>query len=325
MSAGDDIADPEVLAAIEASRNEANNIEDDPMIRAALEESMREADDKGEEENDDEDREEKLKESDEPEDKTLPENDLNVSKDDDNSSTSKETSEDKEENDQKGDDDDNNGNEKSEINSALVTHSETNGDVNYKKENVVDCAEKTNGHSSEIDENGTDKKETDNENNENNETESQGGEIQLEGVPEIDENPFKDVEEDKDGDPLGKNDESDDDDDEDKSLAERKEERNRRNKSFKSERKRKRSQSSSDDEGSKKSLRPRGKSSKDILYRCPLCTFSTEILGELIIHKFKEHDQQQKPSYLDLAEVVIASLHNNQGAKKDVVHEVSTK
>ena len=47
MSGEEELVDPDVLAAIEASKAETEQLEDDPMIKAALEESMRETGDSG--------------------------------------------------------------------------------------------------------------------------------------------------------------------------------------------------------------------------------------------------------------------------------------
>ena len=48
----------------------------------------------------------------------------------------------------------------------------------------------------------------------------------------------------------------------------------------------------------------------------------SELIGELSIHKYSSHEGQPKPSFLDMAEVVIASCPGQSGIKKDAIFEV---
>ena len=301
MSAEEEI-DPEVLAAIEASKNEAQD--EDEMIRAALEESIREA-----EQNEDDQKEEKI----ESETKSLDEKGAEDSTNKATSNGIEEPTEVREAGEAE---------ENTEIHSVekKVPNDENNESENNEecdKEDPKDDTEKeskseeqgskSNGHSTQKD-------------SENNESDTQSCEIKLQGEPVIEEDPDKmkkikqeHHEEENGGDPLNDGDDDDEDDEDEIGVKKRKAK----------SKKRKRSSSSSDEElGSKRALRARGKSSKEILYRCPLCTFTCEVLGELIIHKFKNHSQQMKPTYLDIAEVVVAQMNINTGGTKEVIFQV---
>jgi len=216
----------------------------------------------------------------------------------------------------------------------------------------------------------------------------QDGEIELEGEPEIDENPF---EEEDTSNPLGEdeydplNEDSEDSDDkkEDDDYdplndfretmdGEEENEENgfldkvnsgklilkksngsakkkRANPVYitpiKKARKRSYSNSSNEDDipegdsdfmpGSKKSrttprkpkkTRPKRSPKKlEVLFKCTICTFNSEILGELNIHKHSSHKNQKKPSYLDMAEVVIGKLNDKSGSNKtNILKEMMT-
>ena len=51
--------------------------------------------------------------------------------------------------------------------------------------------------------------------------------------------------------------------------------------------------------------------------------FLSELLGELAIHKYNCKEGQAKPSFLDMAEVIIASTSGStSGIKKEAIFEV---
>jgi len=73
-----------------------------------------------------------------------------------------------------------------------------------------------------------------------------------------------------------------------------------------------------DDIGGKKS----GSKStpKEVAYKCPHCTSTFETLGQMKIHKFAEHENEEKPSYLDLVEAAIMAKKNRkQGVNKTFI------
>ena len=305
----DEDLDPEVLAAIEASKHEAE--EEDLMIKAALEESIRES---TEEKKDVDNNEEPCKEtsaeqenvesSGEP-NKALAEEQKNV-----------ENSEDDADDDPLNCDTENNeelDTDPAEGNEGGVDHLVSSEDISKIKENGNSEETPTNGHVGEdtdsqegnlfSDYKTPSTEETDRESNvekngdtnpdsENKKANSPSDEIRLEGEPVIDEDPFKD---DDIGDPknkcklvkvelskikcdpssLPKNGvkrEAGSESEDDTALS-------KRSRTAKSSGKRKRSNSSSEsdsDSASRKSLRPRGKS-KGVLYRCPFCPFSRYI------------------------------------------------
>lgn len=46
------------------------------------------------------------------------------------------------------------------------------------------------------------------------------------------------------------------------------------------------------------------------------------MIGELSIHKYSCQEGQAKPSFLDMAEVIIASCPGQSGIKKEAIFEV---
>ena len=50
--------------------------------------------------------------------------------------------------------------------------------------------------------------------------------------------------------------------------------------------------------------------------------FDSELIGELSIHKYRCQEGQAKPSFLDMAEVIIASCPGQSGIKKETIFEV---
>ena len=69
---------------------------------------------------------------------------------------------------------------------------------------------------------------------------------------------------------------------------------------------------------SKSKPRPRSRrlsSQKDfkenVLFDCCHCTFQSDILGELKIHKHMNHVGSEAPNYLDMAEAAVAKLEDS--------------
>jgi len=283
MSGEEELVDPDVLAAIEASKAETEQLEDDPMIKAALEESMRETGDSEEqrdsENNDNSGENGEVKEN--GDSSTVESNEAEEDHGDDNKIDENEESK------ENGD---------SEVNADDAEEkdkSENNDDDSEPKDKSENDDVTTNGHGE-----GEKSKDT----AENNETSKKPADIKLEGEAVT-------------GDANG-DDDGDNDNDEEIGVK-------------RSRKKRKRSLSGSDDEedetygkSQRKSLRPRGKAAKGkTLFKCTYCTFNTEILGELVIHKYTCHKSQPKPSYLDMAEIAVYSK-GSHGARKEAVLEI---
>ena len=307
--------DPEVLAAIEASKQDylAEDLED-PLIKAALAESMKDAE------------VEQIKSVEQPRDERDSENNDETTDTEEKVSAGDEVTDDKisqEECDNKLE-------ERVSVEPPSPATSLTGGD------GEGGGGSKTNGHKSEGEtERGRD---NDKENNEAESDSQAGGEITLEGVPEIEENPFTSEEtagseqtqtNTEDCDPL--EDGGGNHLEEMSELIDQVEPGRSRhssagsNKSSLSGTKRKRSTScsSSDWESNKKKeMRPRTKSRTEVTFNCSVCTFNSEILGEVNIHQHRSHTAQQKPSYLDIAELVVAQLDDKTGSKKEVILEV---
>jgi len=341
--------DPEILAAIEASREEAETEYVDPQIAAAIAASMKEAEIEKEEDN---------------------------QKD---SELGKENSEQNFENKQSTIEKNSHNNE-----NRIEEHVEYENVKESSTENLLDSDKSSSVKENKAD--GEEKQETENsrqedsnnqdhveeeekekqwEDEENNDTElKQEGEIELEGEPEIEENPFEDEDDGDASNPL-------DDDDYDPlndQIDENEEANEGENNGFldqvnsgklapksngttkkkranpvyitpiKKARKRSYSDSSNEDDipdgdsdfvpgsGSKKSrssprkpkkVRPkRSPKTEHVLFNCTICNFNSEILGELNIHKYSNHKNQAKPGYLDMAEVVIAKLDDKSGSNK---------
>jgi len=63
----------------------------------------------------------------------------------------------------------------------------------------------------------------------------------------------------------------------------------------------------------KKTRLPKG---AEVYFKCNLCCFPFDTLGELKVHKYGDHEDQDKPSYLDLAEAAVAKLNKKGGVSK---------
>jgi len=66
----------------------------------------------------------------------------------------------------------------------------------------------------------------------------------------------------------------------------------------------------------KKSRLPKG---AEVYFKCNLCCFPFDTLGELKVHKFGDHEDQDKPSYLDLAEAAVIKLNRKTGVSKATI------
>lgn len=51
---------------------------------------------------------------------------------------------------------------------------------------------------------------------------------------------------------------------------------------------------------------------------CNICHFPFEVIGELKLHKYTDHENQPKPSYLDLTEVAIGKLSTKNGGASQI-------
>ena len=289
----DEDLDPEVLAAIEASKHEAE--EEDLLIKAALEESIRESvDEQKNVENSEDD----------PLNCDQQNNEASVPEENDSAEDPPNNSEDSSKTKENGNSEKttNNGHTSEDIGVKEDLFSNYKLPVNEEEETDRESKEKHNSDQENGKHNSDEKPDGEN----NKPSSPGGGEIRLEGEPVIDEDPFKDDDNEKSdtGDPqnkcklvkvelskikcdpssLPKNGvkrEAGSESEDDTALS-------KRSRTAKSSGKRKRSNSSSEsdsDSASRKSLRPRGKS-KGVLYRCPFCPFSRYIkfTSKMLIH-----------------------------------------
>merc|ERR1719412_1092743 len=65
--------------------------------------------------------------------------------------------------------------------------------------------------------------------------------------------------------------------------------------------------------------RPKRTPTSDIYFRCNLCDFTTETLGELKIHKHGNHRNNPAPNYLDMGEAAVAKLDEKNGSSKTTI------
>eukprot|EP00092_Neocalanus_flemingeri_P010384 GFUD01011192.1.p1 GENE.GFUD01011192.1~~GFUD01011192.1.p1 ORF type:complete len:641 (+),score=221.43 GFUD01011192.1:47-1969(+) len=337
-NASDTEYDPEILAAIEASREDAEKEHVDPQIAAAIAASMKEAEHSEDNHVNNNETDENI------------ENKESVGKESENLDETSQIT-----NDQRDT------SEKTVENTELKDNDIDNLLESTLEEEKEDEEENRENDADHIDD------AVDNE-----ETElKQEGEIELDGEPEIAENPFEEdaeeedaeeedaeeeeedasnpLEGDDDYDPLNNDydplDNETEENEEDKSgnLDDKSNGTSKKKRAnpvyitpIKKARKRSYSNSSDEDDipegdsdftpGTKKSrstprrsrtTRPKRSPKKvEVLFKCTICTFNSEILGELNIHKHSSHKNQSKPSYLDMAEVVIAKLDDKSGSNK---------
>lgn len=52
----------------------------------------------------------------------------------------------------------------------------------------------------------------------------------------------------------------------------------------------------------------------EVYFKCNLCLFPFDTLGEMKVHRYTDHEQQERPSYLDLAEAALVRLNRKKGA-----------
>jgi len=55
------------------------------------------------------------------------------------------------------------------------------------------------------------------------------------------------------------------------------------------------------------------------MFDCGKCTFRSGTLGELKIHRFKNHESSEAPSYLDMAETALAQIDNGSGVEEVLI------
>lgn len=65
--------------------------------------------------------------------------------------------------------------------------------------------------------------------------------------------------------------------------------------------------------------RPKRSTATEVEFKCSICSFASETVGELVIHKYSSHKKQSKPSYLDLGEAAVVTLDNKQGSSKSEI------
>lgn len=57
----------------------------------------------------------------------------------------------------------------------------------------------------------------------------------------------------------------------------------------------------------------------EVTFKCTICSFTSDTLGELMVHKQGNHKNQAKPSYLDMGEAAIMTLDNKSGSSKSTI------
>ena len=88
-----------------------------------------------------------------------------------------------------------------------------------------------------------------------------------------------------------------------------------------------------DDEPGRKEPRKAGKSATSVdpndknavIFKCLVCSFPFDTLGQMKIHKYADHENEEKPSYLDLIEAAIMAKKNRKtGVSKNLLLQVIT-
>jgi len=86
-----------------------------------------------------------------------------------------------------------------------------------------------------------------------------------------------------------------------------------------------------DDEPGKKEPRKAGNSAtaadpndkNAVIFKCVLCSFPFDTIGQMKIHKYADHENEDKPSYLDLIEAAIMAKKNRKtGVSKNLLLQV---
>ena len=74
----------------------------------------------------------------------------------------------------------------------------------------------------------------------------------------------------------------------------------------------------------KANSKPSVKSDKnEVFFKCDVCSFPFETIGQMKIHKYADHENEEKPSYLDLAEAAIMCKKNRKnGVSKNLMLQV---
>eukprot|EP00092_Neocalanus_flemingeri_P017238 GFUD01018641.1.p1 GENE.GFUD01018641.1~~GFUD01018641.1.p1 ORF type:complete len:471 (-),score=126.30 GFUD01018641.1:656-2068(-) len=65
-----------------------------------------------------------------------------------------------------------------------------------------------------------------------------------------------------------------------------------------------------------RSRRSNSKKELEVNFECSQCKFTSEILGELKIHQYSNHEDSKAPSYLDMAEAAVAKLGDTSGVSE---------
>lgn len=66
----------------------------------------------------------------------------------------------------------------------------------------------------------------------------------------------------------------------------------------------------------KSSKLPKG---AEVYFKCNICCFPFDTLGELKVHKYGDHENEEKPSYLDLAEAAVMKLNRKIGVSRATI------
>ena len=61
----------------------------------------------------------------------------------------------------------------------------------------------------------------------------------------------------------------------------------------------------------------------EVFFKCDVCQFPFETIGQMKIHKYADHENEEKPSFLDLAEAAIMCKKNRKiGVSKNIMLQV---
>ena len=80
-----------------------------------------------------------------------------------------------------------------------------------------------------------------------------------------------------------------------------------------------------DDEPGPKKTATTGKGTgNEVYFNCNICAFPFDTLGQMKIHKFGDHENEDRPSFLDLAEAAIMSKKNRKtGVSRNIMLQVN--
>ena len=81
-----------------------------------------------------------------------------------------------------------------------------------------------------------------------------------------------------------------------------------------------------DDEPAIRKSGSKPSSKNEVFFKCDVCSFPFETIGQMKIHKYADHENEEKPSFLDLAEAAIMCKKNRKiGVSKNIMLQVSEK